>query len=284
MISSVTGEGASRTEVETVGASLNVAQRSHPFKDTVLARGAYVARFAVTGEDLARCQRLRYLCFVEDAGGVGRNDGLETDAFDARCDHVFIENRAGDVVCSFRVIFAKSGAGILQSYSAQYYDLERLSFYEKPILELGRFCVSPDVSDPDVLRIAWGMLAKIVDARSVGLLFGCSSFAGTDGAEYHAAFKLLAGNHQAPKVWAPAVKAEQVIRFETTGGALVRKTAMEQLPALLKTYLSMGGWVSDHAVVDGQMNTLHVFTGLEITKIPAARASALRAISADPTG
>ena len=30
----------------------------------------------------------------------------------------------------------------------------------------------------------------------------------------------------------------------------------------------MGGWVSDHAVVDRQMNTLHVFTGLEIAAIP----------------
>ena len=62
-------------------------------------------------------------------------------------------------------------------------------------------------------------------------------------------------------------------------GAVVRKAAMEQLPALLKTYLSMGGWVSDHAVVDVQMNTLHVFTGLEIAAIPPARAKALRAIS-----
>ena len=39
-----------------------------------------------------------------------------------------------------------------------------------PCCELGRFCVSPDVQNPDVLRIAWGMLAKVVDARAVGLL------------------------------------------------------------------------------------------------------------------
>jgi len=52
------------------------------------------------------------------------------------------------------------------------------------------------------------------------------------------------------------------------------------MPPLLRTYLLMGGWVSDHAVVDGQMNTLHVFTGLEIAAIPPARARLLRAVAA----
>ena len=50
------------------------------------------------------------------------------------------------------------------------------------------------------------------------------------------------------------------------------------IPPLLRTYLAMGGWVSDHAVVDRAMNTLHVFTGLEIAAIPEARKKLLRAI------
>jgi putative hemolysin len=51
------------------------------------------------------------------------------------------------------------------------------------------------------------------------------------------------------------------------------------MPPLLKTYLLMGGWVSDHAVVDNDLNTLHVFTGLEIRAIPPARAKALRMVA-----
>jgi putative hemolysin len=58
----------------------------------------------------------------------------------------------------------------------------------------------------------------------------------------------------------------------------VRK-AMPRLPPLLRTYLMMGGWVSDHAVVDSQMNTLHVFTGVEIARIPPARKRLLRAVA-----
>jgi putative hemolysin len=54
---------------------------------------------------------------------------------------------------------------------------------------------------------------------------------------------------------------------------------MRRMPPLLKTYLMMGGWVSDHAVVDAQMNTLHVFTGVEIGSIPPARKRLLRALT-----
>ena len=49
------------------------------------------------------------------------------------------------------------------------------------------------------------------------------------------------------------------------------------MPALLRTYLGMGGWVSDHAVIDRTLNTLHVFTGVEISAIPKSRARLLRA-------
>lgn len=51
----------------------------------------------------------------------------------------------------------------------------------------------------------------------------------------------------------------------------------EQMPSLLRSYLAMGGWVGDHAVIDREMNTLHVFTGLEVAAIPAGRARVLRA-------
>jgi hypothetical protein len=51
------------------------------------------------------------------------------------------------------------------------------------------------------------------------------------------------------------------------------------MPPLLRSYLVMGGWVSDHAVVDRDMNTLHVFTGVEVAAIPAARQRSLRAIT-----
>ncbi len=111
------------------------------------------------------------------------------------------------------------------------------------------------------------------------MLFGCSSFKGTDAEEYADAFAMLKDRHLAPRRWLPRVKAPSVFRFAQK--LRLRKPdakrAMLGMPPLLRTYLLMGGWVSDHAVVDNHMNTLHVFTGLEIAAIPATRKRLLRA-------
>ena len=244
-----------------------------------LQRGGYVARIARTAGDVLAAQRLRHLCFVDHAGRAALPDGIEADAFDARCDHVLIEDLNGDVVCCYR-IFECAAGDVSSSYSAQFYDLSKLATRTDLMIELGRFCVHPDAVEPDILRLAWGMLAAIVDHRAAAVLFGCSSFAGTDAAPFRGAFDVLAASHLAPDRLAPQVKSDTVIRFADTAGAVTnRRAALGQLPPLLKTYLTMGGWVSDHAVIDADMNTLHVFTALEIAAIPAARARALRAVA-----
>ena len=134
--------------------------------------------------------------------------------------------------------------------------------------------------DPDILRVAWGAMTRFVDEEGVEMLFGCSSFHGTDAQSYADAFAMLRQRHLAPKRWLPKVKAPDVLRFARAfRRAPDTKRAMLSMPPLLRTYLLMGGWVSDHAVVDRDLNTLHVFTGLDIGRIPPARARALRLVA-----
>ena len=236
-----------------------------------LKRGRYRACQATTPQDIAAAQALRARCF-----GLAR----DTDIFDSLCTHILIRRVSDDaLVCCFRMM-PLSGSEISRSYSAQYYELDALAGFSGKMVEMGRFCIDPDLGDPDILRVAWGAMTVYVDANGVELLFGCSSFAGTETAEYLDAFAMLKARHLAPKRWLPRVKAPHVFRF----AARLRrkpdaKKAMMRMPPLLRTYLMMGGWVSDHAVVDDQMNTLHVFTGVEIGAIPAARKRLLRAVA-----
>jgi putative hemolysin len=222
--------------------------------------------------DMRRIQALRAVCF--DRVGPFDADGFDADRF-----HVLVEERDSDtLVCCFRLL-PLSGGQIAHSYAAQFYGLERLSAYPEPMMELGRFCVHPQWVDPDIIRLAWAMMTDQVDRRGVRLLFGCSSFEGVDPALYRDALALLKARHLAPDIWRPSVKAEEVFCY----GTAVQdkpdvKKAMQHMPPLLRSYLMMGGWVSDHAVVDRQMNTLHVFTGLEIGAIPEQRKRLLRAL------
>ncbi|MCV3272332.1 GNAT family N-acetyltransferase [Roseobacter sinensis] len=236
-------------------------------------RGRHLARTASTPQDIDAAQRLRACCF-------GLPVDRDIDAFDERCTHILIEEEAtGTLVCTFRML-ELTGAELSASYAAQYYELSALETFEGRMVEMGRFCIDPDLRDPDILRVAWAAMTAYVDAHDVRLLFGCSSFAGTETADYLDAFAMLKARHLAPKHWLPRVKAPDVFRF----AARLRrkpdlKKAMARMPPLLRTYLMMGGWVSDHAVVDRQMNTLHVFTGVEIGAIPDARKRLLRALA-----
>ncbi|MGB8811562.1 MAG: GNAT family N-acyltransferase [Paracoccaceae bacterium] len=244
-----------------------------------LHKGRFTARAAQSEADISRAQSLRHLAFIAARNAVA--PGRDADPFDTLCQHVLVEETAsGTLVCCFRLL-PLNGAEINHSYSAQFYDLAALASFQGPMVELGRFCIHPDWHDPDILRVAWGALTRYVDAAGVELMFGCSSFQGIRAEAYHDAFAMLKDHHLAPKRWLPQIKSPSVYRFAQ---ALRRRKpdprqALLAMPPLLRTYLSMGGWVSDHAVVDRDLNTLHVFTGLEIRAIPPARARLLRAVA-----
>ncbi|MEM7752629.1 MAG: GNAT family N-acyltransferase [Pseudomonadota bacterium] len=244
-------------------------------------RRRYQVRFAETSVDVDAAQALRYAAFIAETGAAPRDGARDADAYDDLCHHVLIEDRAtGALVATFRLLLLKSGQDIARSYSAQFYELDALTRYDKPMVEMGRFCVSPGTQDPDVLRVAWGAITAFVDREGAELLFGCSSFHGTDTHAYADAFAMLKERHIAPRRWLPRIKAPNVFRYtQRLRRTPDRKRALKTMPPLLRSYLTMGGWVSDHAVVDTDMNTLHVFTGLEVRAIPPARVRALRAVA-----
>ncbi len=242
--------------------------------------GKYKGRLAESEADVTACQQLRYLSFIE-ARGVAPWGGetLDHDEFDPQCHHMMVEEvRSGKLVCCFRMMPLTDGSEIGRTYSAKYYELSKLAEYPGKMVEMGRFCIHPAYRDPNILRVAWTAMTKFVDDQGVEMLFGCSSFQGVEADEYMDAFALLAEKHLAPKRWLPRVKAPRVFRFAKK--LRLRKPdlkmAIKRMPPLLRTYLVMGGWVSDHAVIDNELNTLHVFTGVEIKNVPAKRSRLLR--------
>lgn len=255
-------------------------------------RGRHTVRFTRDPDDVIAAQRLRFRAFIAARPGAAmtgdRAEGLDRDAFDDLCWHALVEDaRSGELLCCFRLMRLAGGAEIGRSYSAQYYELSALADYPSPMVEMGRFCMAPGVRDPEVIRAAWGAMTNFVEAEGVELLFGCSSFEGVDAEAYMDAFAYLKERHLAPKRWLPRVKSPLVFAF-AKALRLRRpdmKLAMRRMPPLLRSYLLLGGWVSDHAVIDKDLNTLHVFTGVEINRVPQARRRLMeRLTGAGPAG
>lgn len=198
----------------------------------------------------------------------------DRDAFDGPSLHGTVTDTVSGASCvAFRVRVFPTAEGVSGSYTAQHYDLRPLAAMDGPVLELGRFCQAPAGAHPAALLAAWGALTALADGQGVALLIGCSSFAGADPERHAAALATLRAWHLGPPTLRPGRRAPRAVDLpgpEVAPGAL---------PPLLRSYLGMGGWVSDHAVRDPLLDTLHVFTGLRVADIPEPRKARLRSLA-----
>jgi putative hemolysin len=187
-----------------------------------------------------------------------RGGASDTDAFDARCEHLLIEGQGG-LMGAARVAI-EDGAAMAHGYTGQFYDLSRFADRFARGLEIGRVCLVPGPADPDVPRLMLAALARLVELRGVDVLFGCTSFPAD------AAPLARLADRVAPADWLPAARASERRALEGTRGTV---------PPLMRAWLGLGARVSDHAVVDRDLGTVHVFTALPVATIPPARARLL---------
>lgn len=226
----------------------------------ILTHGRLAARLLAPDDDLTEAMALRHLAFR-------RGRGPDSDPFDGLCRHLVVHEGPTLVACA-RLQDFPAGADLGQSYAAAFYDLSPLP-HSGRALELGRFCLHPAHGDPAILRLAWGMVTRVTETDGVQLIFGCTSLEGA-GADHRAALAALAPFVASPS---PARRAAETVSLPEGPGDASR------LPALLRFYLSLGARVSDHAVIDRDLDTTHVLTLLPVADVPPARARALRSLA-----
>jgi L-ornithine Nalpha-acyltransferase len=236
----------------------------------IIAPPRYRSHLAQTAADRDAVAALRHAAFF---GG----SGLDCDIWDDISDHVMITDvETGALACTFRIAHLTDQGGVDRSYTGQRYDLT--GFYGCNVLELGRFCTARGELDSDVLRLAWAQLTAVVAAKGVQTVIGCSSFKGADPAAHAQAFQLLFDRHMGPEDRRPSPKSTETVALDTQA-SVCTKQATRSLPELLRSYLRMGGWVGDHAVIDREVDTMHVFTALDVAQIPAGRLRTLHQLA-----
>lgn len=203
----------------------------------------------------------------------------DRDRFDPLCRHFLVRDPDGRAVASYRLLPLDGGRALDQSYTAQFYDLSPLAGTEGLIVELGRFAMARDRADPEIVRAAWAQLTRMVDNEGVVMFLGCSSFAGTDPARHAQAFEALARRSVGPAQRLPRRRADEAVPLSALSGPGGPGGAAG-LPPMLRAYLSMGGWVGDHVVIDRDLGTCHIFTALDIAAIPESRKRLMRAAAA----
>lgn len=233
-----------------------------------------------TPDELMAAQRLRYRVFVEELGGGGtmvdHEARLEKDRFDPFFDHMILIDNAMDapeidrVVGVYRLLRGEKAAEIGQFYGEDEYDLTVLKQSGRKLLELGRSCLLPDYRGGAAMFHLWNGLAAYVFEHEIEVLFGVASFHGTDVEALAAPLSLLHHRHLAPEDL--RVRTQEA-HFQSMDlipeDEIDRRKAMLEVPALIKAYLRLGGFVGEGAYVDHAFNTVDVCLVMDTERMNA---------------
>lgn len=232
--------------------------------------GRFTVRLAESEDDVAAAQRLRYRVFVEEMGAAASPEDAverrERDRFDPYFEHLLlVDNESDDpdvergVVGVYRLLRGNRARQGIGFYGAGEYDLTLLENYPRETLELGRSCVDLKHRGGAGMHLLWSGLGQYVGEHQVGIMFGVASFHGTDPAPMAQALSYLYHQHLAPPDLRVSAIAESRAEMNILEPDEVDKVeAMRQIPALIKAYIRLGGFVGDGAYIDREFNTVDV--------------------------
>ena len=232
--------------------------------------GRFTVRLAEGAEDVAAAQRLRYRVFVEEVGAAATEEEAaerrERDEYDPYFEHLLlIDQECEDadiergVVGVYRLMRRQAAIDGIGFYGAGEYDLTLLMENEAEPLELGRSCVDAAYRGGSGMHLLWTGLGEYVTSHGGGLMFGVASFHGSDTAPLAQALSYLHYNHLAPEDLRVRAVESNFTEMAILPEAEVSKLeAMRQIPALIKAYLRLGGYVGEGAFIDRAFNTVDV--------------------------
>lgn len=227
------------------------------------------ARLAANEEDVDAAQALRYRVFYDEMSARPSLESLsrrrDADEFDSICDHILVidhdakSDPGGRVVGTYRLLRRSVAERHGGFYSASEYDLSCLANCPGEIMELGRSCVDAEHRTRPTMQLLWSAIAAYVFRYEISLMFGCASLPGTDAKALGPQLSYLYHHHLAPDEIRLRALPERYVDMGIVPKAEVDpKTALANLPPLIKGYLRLGGFVGDGAVIDHQFNTTDV--------------------------
>jgi len=229
----------------------------------------FEVRLARDEADFTAAQRLRYEVFVAELGGDGplvdHENRLERDAFDPVYDHLVLVDTRRDraaldhVVGVYRLLRGETAEEFGRFYCDTEYDLTPLRRSGRRLLELGRSCVHAEYRGGPAMFLLWNGLADYVLDHGIEVMFGVASFHGTDIEALKLPLSWLHHHHLAPEALRVRAHADHFQRMDLVPEAeLDRRAAMVAMPALIKAYLRLGGFVGEGAWIDHDFNTTDV--------------------------
>ena len=223
-----------------------------------------VLTLASTAKELREVQRLRYKVFIETMGlsALVSKDGLDSDEFDAHCDHLIVrDSDTLKVVGTYRVLSAARAAKIGRLYAENEFDIGRLNHLRARMVEAGRACIHPAYRGGSVIMLLWSGLAEYMRREHCDYLVGCASISLADGGHNAVAvYRALFEKHMAPSEY----RVTPHLPFPVHQLEAAHKA---QVPPLIKGYLRSGAWLCGDPAWDPDFESADIFLLLPLSNL-----------------
>lgn len=213
--------------------------------------------------DVTDALRLRYKVFIEELGAHTGDpgSGLESDDFDAVCDHLIVRDLDTlRVVGTYRMLPPHRARDLGRRYSEREFDLSRLQHLMPSCVEVGRSCVHRDYRSGSTVMLLWAGLAHYMKAGGFAHLLGCASAALADGG--HAAARIT--QMLQDRLCGPEYRVFPRLRFPHDR---IEPAASAELPPLLKGYLRLGAQVCGEPAWDPDFRTADFLVWLPLARL-----------------
>ena len=245
--------------------------------------GRYRLRLAETAEDREAACRLRFKVFnIELGEGLESSyeTGLDTDQFDACCEHLLVEDKqdetsARKIVGTYRMqsgLIAKSNFGY---YSEQEFNLTPYELLRPGVLELGRASIDREHRTPEVLTLLWRGIAQYANDMGLRYLIGCSSLTSRNPEEGWQLYRQLEKFRVSPEFETIPTDAYACPTEPSENGAQppagdAESTEGVKVPKLLKVYLTIGARIAAAPAWDRAFGTIDFLTLLDLKQLSSA--------------
>ncbi|MDA5282480.1 GNAT family N-acetyltransferase [Streptomyces sp. NPDC054904] len=223
----------------------------------------YTVRLARDEDEVRAAQRLRHLVFAGELGARldGPEPGLDSDAFDAYCDHLLVlDEETEQVVGTYRMLPPERAAVAGRLYSEGEFDLSALAPIRPDLVEVGRSCVHPDHRNGAVIALVWAGLARYMDRAGHNWLAGCCSVPLSDGGVLAAATReTVLTRNLAPEEYRVTPHLPWTPDGATAPGRM-------ELPPLLRGYLRLGAWVCGEPALDTNFDCADLYVLLSLRR------------------
>jgi putative hemolysin len=235
--------------------------------DPVLATTSlFCVSLAQTPQDLANCQRLRYLVFnIELREGLSTSDrgGLDIDPFDPFCDHLMVrELESGKLVGTYRLQTGRVAECNLGYYGNQFFDFSVYEPMRNELLELGRACVHEDYRNMMVLHALWKGIAVYATRTRSRYLMGCNSISSQVEDHGIAMFEQLKDKYLAE----PAFQTLPQPGCQCVASG--NPVEVSRPPRLFRAYLDISARIAGPPAIDREFKTIDFLTIVDLANLP----------------